>query len=375
MNRRMAIFVGLGFLASTATLGQSIQNGGFDDTNKSFVGPKPGGIRSPPSQMAPGWSAGPGGPGLLVSTPDWDTVPGTTGTGYAASVPASSDGDHWMGMLGIDGGATGESITQQISGAVSGRTYRLEFEQIALPADTGATKMPSGALNDNGYFEVSLFGQTMKTPVMAGDGNKWILVQMDFLATSQTSRLTITARDAALGNGFRAYLGVDGVRLQLLADPIPGKCLDFSRLKPGSRYKVGKAISTTASVDIFVEKYQFPSGQWSSGGDLLVGGSGKDTAIFARHANARIMFRAPPRVVVTRFAEMRNSINLMVNGELKKDANLKTLDGTTIKGVKIAVSSHSVDFGEVGYIVLAGPIGSYAIGGEELWFDTVCAIR
>jgi len=366
------VLIPVAFGAPAPTKAQTVRNGGFDDTNNSFVQGTPGGF-APNGQIAPDWTA-------ANITPDWDRAPGTAGAGYTQTVPGSSDGAYWMGMLGLDGQNDGEAISQQIGGFQQGKRYQVIFEYIGLPSDTTQNKTrPNGAYNDDGYLEVTMFGQTKRTPLIAGDSNIWLPIRLDFVANATNTTLEFKARDAILGNGFQAYIGVDGVSISPLDPPIPGTCLDLSHIATGTRYATGSAIPGQGGYIVSVEPFTDPSGTLDRSGGLVVytsrgaGGTPQPSSVYADRANARVHLRSSAQAMIVQFAHVGNFANLSVNGARIGAARLSNLHGQVLGGAKLEIYAQGWGGGETGVLSVLGAVNAFSIGADEMWLGVICA--
>jgi hypothetical protein len=90
-----------------------------------------------------------------------------------------------------------------------------------------------------------------------------------------------------------------------------------------------------------------------------------------RLQNASLRFNAPsfPAGLSLLFSHLRGNLRLEINGQSEEFTSFKSLDDRNIGNVKLSVQPETDFSGRVEFI---GKIETFAIGGQELWLDTVC---
>jgi len=130
---------------------------------------------------------------------------------------------------------------------------------------------------------------------------------------------------------------------------------------------------TDAGVPITVEEFTWSNGTTTSAGmavidtNNLAGSIGND--INANNVNLSFDFPNTPAGLTLWFGEYGGNLNIRINGEFQNFNDFADIDGTTIGGVQVAVAQLTP---ERGVLALSGPIDDFAIGGQELWIDTIC---
>ena len=157
---------------------------------------------------------------------------------------------------------------------------------------------------------------------------------------------------------------------------LAGCCAKFDDLSANARYNVGDTF-TTSNTEIKVEKFQYGNGQWSSDGYAEVDqnnyAQGSDYALRANNANLNFMFAYPKSRIALRFADLGGNTNIRINGVHKSVNDILALNNTNIGGVSInIVATQQGTSNWIGSMILEGEITDFAIGGQELWIDTVC---
>ncbi len=158
-----------------------------------------------------------------------------------------------------------------------------------------------------------------------------------------------------------------------LPPPSPSSCIEFTSLTIGTTYMVGSTF-TDSTVDMTVADFQWGSGQWTSGGHVLVDNRGlaNGTAqeVNLNNANLIFDFSEPSESVSLLFGEYGGNLNIDVNGDFQNFGNFEDIDQAVIGGVTASVINGLGN--DQGTLELTGTIEELAIGGQELWIDDVC---
>lgn len=158
------------------------------------------------------------------------------------------------------------------------------------------------------------------------------------------------------------------------ANPSMG-CADFDDLESGDEYHVGDTF-TTSGVRITTAVFQLEDGNWTSSDSGFVevqsgdqtGGSGQEIRVSNILLN--FDFGGTLSDLTLQFGEYGGNLNIEINGEFVNFENFEDLNGTTIAGVDSTVVNGLGE--DRGTLTLAGPIDTFAVGGQELWIDDVC---
>lgn len=167
------------------------------------------------------------------------------------------------------------------------------------------------------------------------------------------------------------FLGLDALSLRM-EPPVEVCCVKFEEQTPGTEYVVGDTF-TDAGVPITVEEFTWSNGTTTSAGmavidtNNLAGSIGND--INANNVNLSFDFPNTPAGLTLWFGEYGGNLNIRINGEFQNFNDFADIDGTTIGGVQVAFAQLTP---ERGVLALSGPIDDFAIGGQELWIDTIC---
>jgi hypothetical protein len=101
----------------------------------------------------------------------------------------------------------------------------------------------------------------------------------------------------------------------------------------------------------------------------LAGGSGHEAQV--NNATLRFDMTTTVKSVKLLFGEYGGHLNVAVNGQMTLVKNFADVDGTMLGGVLLKVIN---GFGnDQGVLYLDGPTNDFAVGGQELWIDDVCA--
>lgn len=167
------------------------------------------------------------------------------------------------------------------------------------------------------------------------------------------------------------FLGLDALSLSL-EPPVDVCCVEFEEQQVGAQYAVGSTF-TDAGVPITVEPFTWSNGTSTSGGMAVIGSGGQagSAGNEANTNNINLAFDFPgtPSGLTLWFGEYGGNLNIRINGDFKNFADFADINGATIGGVQVAVAQLTP---EIGVLALAGPIDDFAIGGQELWIDTLC---
>jgi len=170
---------------------------------------------------------GPVGAGLVP--PGWfpwqktpDTCDASGPFNYTGTPWAASPNGHTFVRAGGSDFANSEAIGQNVTGFTAGATYDLEFFQTNL----GFQHPVSGAWNgENGYWELYVDGvlagssTVLSKPATPSDSIVWSADAITFVAPAPSFEIALVSRTVTPG-GLAAYMGIDGVDVELI--PAPG---------------------------------------------------------------------------------------------------------------------------------------------------------
>ncbi|HEV8682427.1 MAG TPA: CARDB domain-containing protein [Actinomycetota bacterium] len=147
----------------------------------------------------------------------------------------------------------------------------------------------------------------------------------------------------------------------------------FGDLTQGTTYRVGDAFSSGAA-EFLVRPFTWSDGRTTEDGfasvdpaAAMAGGTGLELQV--NNVLLDIGFGEPLESASLRFGDHGGNINLEVNGDPRNVDDLADLSGSTVDGVRVTVVQEPEE--PTGILTLDGRIGSFAIGGQELWIDDV----
>ncbi len=185
-------------------------------------------------------------------------------------------------------------------------------------------------------------------------------------------RFTQTANSLVLGITIATIVLVIGAADTAYGQLVPGGCVDFESLTPGTVYAVPSSFSDSG-VTIDTGPFQWANGTWTSTGfarvdnNNLAGGLGNDIEV--NNVNLEFDFGRDVEDVRIIYANYGGNINITINGVFRNEPTLDILHGQVVGGVLVEVVSTPAFFG---VIRLTGVLDSFSLGGQELWIDDVC---
>lgn len=151
-------------------------------------------------------------------------------------------------------------------------------------------------------------------------------------------------------------------------------CSEFEDVTLGDQYSVGD-IFMSFFATISVEEFEFGNGTTTNGGSITVvsegraGDSGNELQV--NNANGSFAYPEPVHGLSLLFGEYGGNMNLEINGDFVNFDLMSQLDGTTVGNVAITVVGGLGN--DTGTASFEGEIISFAVGGQELFIDKVCA--
>ncbi len=180
-------------------------------------------------------------------------------------------------------------------------------------------------------------------------------------------------------NTGRGVTGVDVVDLGTGATRT-ALCTTFESLPPGQAYPVG-ATFTENNIKMTPLNFVWSNGTPTAGGFARVAtggqarGSGQDLEL--NNINLDFDFGPVARSLTLRFGEYGGNLNIRVNGQFRNFGNFADINQATIGNAAVAVNIYDPrsnnGSGDLGILTLSGAINQFALGGQELWIDDVCA--
>jgi hypothetical protein len=177
--------------------------------------------------------------------------------------------------------------------------------------------------------------------------------------------------DAALATA--AYTGADSGALSPTGVASPD-CVDFEGLALAATYVVGDVFLDSGAV-VSAQPFVWSDGTPTSGGFAmavnsgLAGGSGLEMAV--NNINLAFDFGGVLSGLFLRFGEYGGNLNIEVNGDFRNFEDFADIDGLTFGGTTVAVTNGNGN--DAGTLRLSGPLTEFALGGQELWIDDLCA--
>lgn len=151
-----------------------------------------------------------------------------------------------------------------------------------------------------------------------------------------------------------------------------GECVDFEDLPVGAEYAVGDTFSDSG-VTLTVEPFILGGGAESSDGFVKVyntryaGGSGQEVGL--TNATMRVTFGCTCSGLSLLFGHYKGNINIWINETFLNFAQFSDIDRKEFSGVMVKIIK--IDENR-GYLMLFGTIRSFAIGGQEVYIDSIC---
>lgn len=190
--------------------------------------------------------------------------------------------------------------------------------------------------------------------------------------------LTVLADSCRDETGFPDHCRIEEVdetnnRSASLSLSLPAEsvlaCVEFEEVSPGP-YKVQETLSDSG-VRMVVKPFFPPEGDSTDQGlaEVEFYGEGTQRRVFLQRVNLGFDFGASPARLALTFGHVDGNLNLEINGEFKNLPQFSQLNGTSIGGVTATVQEETEFSGQLQF---SGIIESFAIGGQELWLDTIC---
>jgi len=208
------------------------------------------------------------------------------------------------------------------------------------------------------------------TPILNPEGHLTIY-DLEYEADPVTKRVEVTNQFGT--QNLTVYgpvkLAVPTQKVEAGSHP---PCVDFEDLTPDTVYIVTDTF-TDSGATITVKQFQWSDGTWTSDGTAMVddeqqaGGTGLD--INCNNVNLNFDFGGPLGGLSLLYGEYGGNLNIDINGVFQNFEDFADIDGSTIGGVNVVVTSLG---GNLGKLELTGVINSFDIGGQELWVDDVC---
>jgi hypothetical protein len=190
---------------------------------------------------------------------------------------------------------------------------------------------------------------------------------------SQTyARFRLSSKGGLSFKGLAEDGEVEDYAVAIEQGPSSEVCIDFEGLKSGMTSRVGDWF-VESGVTMVVEQFQWSNGIWTSNGVAqafsggFAGHLGKELSL--NNVNVRFQFPQCVQGLTLLYGEYGGNLNLSLNGQFKNMESMMEVNGTTMAGVLITVTSLGTNTGR---LTLSGPITSFAIGGQEFLIDHVC---
>ena len=152
--------------------------------------------------------------------------------------------------------------------------------------------------------------------------------------------------------------------------------VDFADLAPDRSYAIGQTFES-AGLSFNIANHTPLAGQPVVNGAAEVrAGDGSTFAAALMLGNAALSHTPTGRLrdVSAQFAHFGGSVSLRVNGEVRSFRTPESMNGITIGGVTVAVTTALLGRGRIGLLRLNGSIRDLALGGQELLLGEVTMI-
>lgn len=197
------------------------------------------------------------------------------------------------------------------------------------------------------------------------------LVAADRLHVDDCRLIASVSVLSLLGEQLPTVPDTDATPPIAVAAPTLAQILTFENLALGTRFQVGDSLPLTGVIAT-AQRFTWSNGETTDGGFAQVeaggraGGTGQELEL--NNINLNLAFATSQPQVTIQFGEYGGNINLTLNGELRNTGNFAALSGETIGGVTVTVDQSD---GPIGRLICTGEINQLAIGGQELWIDTI----
>jgi len=155
------------------------------------------------------------------------------------------------------------------------------------------------------------------------------------------------------------------------------ECIHFNDLTAGDEYRVTDPPFTSSGYDLTAQPFTWTGGTTTSDGVATVDpppgaahGSGNELNL--NNINVETSFTPAWPGLRVFFSDQGGNVNLRVNSDFRNVENLTELDGLNVGGADIKVLLEPGGTGEVGVLIVGGPVNSFAIGGQEFAIDDIC---
>jgi len=204
-----------------------------------------------------------------------------------------------------------------------------------------------------------------------------VLVKADSfnaLAGTTVAGVSISADgDILMLEGIIESVVIGGVELvldHLCYERCPMDCIDFEDVDPGL---VGASLMED---NVLMTVSPLAPGPVEThlriGLQQGAGHSGQDVSL----RNVRLQFEIPcAEEIALHFGQYEPGVELAINGDLRIVKDIGVLDGETVGGVVLGVTTVPVPGGVTGLVEFDGIVQNLVIGGESLWVDHICFDR
>jgi hypothetical protein len=230
-------------------------------------------------------------------------------------------------------------------------------------------------INGDGFVgELDALDQTML-------GGVAVYVQTFFLECGKQGMVTLVGEMWQLQVGGQEF-AVDNFNIYAPVIPL-SRCVHFESQPLGNQYggAVGNALQEVIfvenSIPVFVDSF-FWSPRLGAFNFCEIYESFFDIGLmqimWTNNINlgfdlTRLGF--PAGYVQFEYGDLGGMENLSVNGDLRI-GELTALDGTTVGGVMVEVTTQPCEAGHKGEVKLYGPVSEFKVGGQEFAVDNIC---
>lgn len=256
-----------------------------------------------------------------------------------------------------------DPIVNDVSPNVHGLQVDPVGLQIDFPVPASKIELIAGSYTTESLVVIANdeYGNVIDQVVIPGDSNVH----------------TITISEAGIFSAIITGGEFEGVLVEICietdADLDPLSCIEFEDLTLGAKFHVvdvfiSSGIPILGSPFIWSDGTQTDTGFAEVNNAQDAGGSGQDLEV--NNILLEFDYGRPLNALKGRFGEYGGNLNLIINGQFRNFENFSDIDGAVIDGVSVSVLFGSGN--DQGEILLEGEIYSCAIGGQELFIDSIC---
>jgi hypothetical protein len=152
--------------------------------------------------------------------------------------------------------------------------------------------------------------------------------------------------------------------------------MNFEDLSLGTTYHVTESFNS-AGVVVVAQPFELPDHTLYDGGEATVENTGRANGagneIHANNINLSFNFGIALDGLALQYGEYGGNLNININHSFLNFSNFHDIHNTTIGGVLVFTLDTGIAGESSGAMFLMGNIGTFVIGGQQLWIDNVVA--